>query len=285
MKNKRNFIYFILALLLPMLYHGLNKLWYYLILDLDAIDLLPNFLRTHILTNAMSLDAIFCMLMIILVLPFYFKFKKEDKEQMPAEYVLPITAKGVLICIVIAFGLAGVSAIYQLILRQFFMGVSSVAESVKSFDQTFQSSTTIVAYLWSFLSVAILGPIVEELIFRGVLFSGINRYVSGFWTVIITAVYFGLWHSNPMQVLYTILLGLGFGFAYATTRNIWFPMLIHLVNNMISQLPPSLENNENFVLMMIILRFVAIIPMLIILYKMIKKNKPALNWYNKGSIQ
>lgn len=283
MQNKKKVTFLILALAWPLLYQGLNKLWYFMLFDMDVINKLPETLRVHLLTNPFSLDAIFCVIMILITVPLFLKIRKSDKANIQPTLVKKMSFKGFLASIVIAFGLAGVSAIYQLIIRKFFMNVGTVAESVKSFDQTFQSTPGMASYFWSLLSIAILGPIVEELIFRGVLFSGINKYLSGGVTVLITAVYFGLWHGNPMQMVYTALLGIGVGLAYAATRNMWFPVTIHLANNILSQPPPALENSEAFILTSMALRFIAIIPMIIILVKWCRKN-PALSWKNTGSV-
>lgn len=168
----------------------------------------------------------------------------------------------------ISLGLAGITTIWQIFVRIFLMNIEAVSTNVQTFDNTFATATSFHAYLWSFLSIALLGPIIEELIFRGILFTELNRYFSSWVVVILTALYFGLWHSNPIQMFYTAILGLGLGLVYALTRNMWFPIIIHLINNMLSTLPLSLENNETFMIIMVIVKFVAIIPMILLIYKL-----------------
>lgn len=276
MKIKK-IVYLIIALLMPILYHGLSKLWYYLWFTNNLVDVLPNGLRTYLLTNSFSFDAIFCGLLILLCLPYYLWRRKDISYNIPSEYVRTFDVNNLLPTVLITFGAGGLTAICQLVIRTVLANVDLVSDSVKTFDSTFATATSSHMYLWTFLSVALLGPIIEEIIFRGVLFTELNRYFSGTMVVFITSIYFGLWHSNPIQMVYTMILGVILGLSYVATRNMWFPLMIHLLNNMLSTLPPFLENNEMFMLIMLVTKFVAIIPMAIILYKMLKNNS-SVNW-------
>lgn len=277
MKEKKNLIFTILALTLPLLYHLFNKIWYYIWFDMNLIDSLSTGLRTYLLTNALSFDAIFCFIMLWLTLPLYLKFHREDKMRIPKKYIKKLTLNDALKILIVTFGVAGISMGWQIFARVFLMDVDSLSKGVERFDKTFSSASTSHAYFWMFLSITLLGPIIEEIIFRGILFSSLNRFISGGWVVLITSLYFGLWHSNPIQIVYTTILGLILGLVYAATRNIFFPILIHLFNNFLSNLPPSLESNDIIIIGSLILRIIAIIPMIYIVYKMVKEN-PAFSY-------
>lgn len=265
-------IYLFVGLLLPLLYHGISKLWYYIWLDLNVVDMLSKNLRTYFLTNPLLFDTIFCILMIIIVAPIFKHIRKEEKIIIPKEFIVPINKINFIKIVVITFGISGVTMGWQILARTLLKNVSIISESTTNFDKVFATPDTSHSFFWMFLSVAILGPIIEELIFRGVLFSTLNKYLPGIWVVIITAIYFGLWHSNPMQMVYTAILGIFVGLVYASTRNMWFPMLIHLINNIISTPPPFLENSETYMLIALGFRVLAIIPMLIIVYRMVKNS-------------
>ena len=81
------------------------------------------------------------------------------------------------------------------------------------------------------LKVAIIAPIVEELIFRGVIMHGLMRNYSKFTAVFTSALLFALFHLNPWQFPATFILGLILGILMVRTRNIFLCILGHAINN------------------------------------------------------
>lgn len=80
------------------------------------------------------------------------------------------------------------------------------------------------------LLVVVIAPVVEELIFRGVLLQrwatkwGMRRALVG------SSVLFGLLHvNNPVGLT---LFGLAMGLAYVRTRSLWVPIVCHGLNNL-----------------------------------------------------
>jgi membrane protease YdiL (CAAX protease family) len=88
-------------------------------------------------------------------------------------------------------------------------------------------------YGWTgaFLKVAVVAPIVEELIFRGLIFQGFRKNYNGFVAVLMSALLFALFHLNPWQFPATFVLGLLLGWLMLRTNNILFAILGHSINN------------------------------------------------------
>lgn len=90
--------------------------------------------------------------------------------------------------------------------------------------------------IWTFLIVGITGPILEEVLFRGIILEGfLNRYKPGkaiFWS----AMLFGLFHMNPWQFVPAFLIGLLLGYIYLKTRSLIPVIYIHMINNSFSYL-------------------------------------------------
>lgn len=80
-------------------------------------------------------------------------------------------------------------------------------------------------------SSALLPAVGEELIFRGLIFNGLKEKNTLF-AVIVSSLFFALFHFNPSQLLYPFLFGLLLAFAYSKTKNIFVPILIHFINNL-----------------------------------------------------
>lgn len=85
---------------------------------------------------------------------------------------------------------------------------------------------------WSmFLYAALFGPLMEELVFRGVAlrrFSQINSRLA----IIASAYLFGLYHTNFVQSPFAFLIGLVLGYT-ALTYGIFWSLALHVFNNFI----------------------------------------------------
>lgn len=78
---------------------------------------------------------------------------------------------------------------------------------------------------------AFVGPIAEELCFRGVTYQYARKYFP-FWTAnIAQALLFGAMHMNPLQSAYAFAIGLFFGLIYEKTRNIFVTIILHILYN------------------------------------------------------
>jgi membrane protease YdiL (CAAX protease family) len=94
--------------------------------------------------------------------------------------------------------------------------------------------------VFTLLSAIIIGPIVEELIFRKALFGLIkHKYVA----LVSSSVIFGLIHvsgeSSVLMILYQLIpyvsLGFVFGYLYLKhEKNIMIPIIVHMLSNFIS---------------------------------------------------
>lgn len=81
------------------------------------------------------------------------------------------------------------------------------------------------------LAAAIAGPIVEELIFRGLVYDRIKRMSSVIPGAIISALAFGIFHGNWVQAPYAFIIGLVCVFVYEKYKNIAAPIILHMTVN------------------------------------------------------
>lgn len=96
--------------------------------------------------------------------------------------------------------------------------------------------------------VVILGPIVEELIFRGILLDKLRGYGDKT-AIVFTAFTFGLLHGNLSQFFYAFALGLIFGYIAIKTNTIAYTIILHVAVNFFgSVLMPGLALSGNEVL-------------------------------------
>ncbi len=94
--------------------------------------------------------------------------------------------------------------------------------------------TSVPGVLLYFLQLTVLPPLLEEGLFRGLMLRMLVPTVGKTPAVLLSAAVFGLMHTNPAQSVFAFGFGLLAGFAYVQTGSIWFGVLLHYTNNMIS---------------------------------------------------
>ncbi len=83
------------------------------------------------------------------------------------------------------------------------------------------------------LTVGILAPIFEELIFRKVLIDRMVKY-GELAAILMSGLMFGLFHGNFSQFFFATGLGLFFAFIYIRTGKVWYTILFHMIINLSS---------------------------------------------------
>lgn len=88
--------------------------------------------------------------------------------------------------------------------------------------------------VFTILATVVLAPITEEVIFRGLIFSRLERAMPGWLAAVLSALAFGLCHGQPAWMAYAFVLGLVFAFLRLRTGSILPSMLAHFIFNGIS---------------------------------------------------
>ena len=98
-------------------------------------------------------------------------------------------------------------------------------------EQTFD---TLQAGWLGILCVAVFGPILEELLFRGAITRALLKKYNPTKAIILSALVFGIFHINPVQVVSATLIGLLLAWIYYKTASLIPCILIHILNNSLS---------------------------------------------------
>lgn len=82
------------------------------------------------------------------------------------------------------------------------------------------------------ISIVVLAPAVEELLFRGAIQGHLMRtWKNPTYAIVISALIFGLVHGNPKQIPFAFVTGLALGWVYYRTGSLLPSMLMHFLNN------------------------------------------------------
>lgn len=87
---------------------------------------------------------------------------------------------------------------------------------------------------WTLFTVCVVAPILEELIFRGRLFSLMRHSTSALMSAMLSALLFGAVHGSPQVIVEGFVAGLIFSYAYIIKSSIIAPIILHMCNNAIA---------------------------------------------------
>ncbi|MDD2564214.1 MAG: type II CAAX endopeptidase family protein [Salinivirgaceae bacterium] len=87
--------------------------------------------------------------------------------------------------------------------------------------------------IYSFITIVIAAPILEEFLFRGIVLKGLLKRYSPTKAIIVSAIFFGIAHLNPWQFVTATMIGLFMGWVYYKTHNIMLTMIMHMGNNLV----------------------------------------------------
>lgn len=151
----------------------------------------------------------------------YIKNKKLDKDLYKV--------------ITIAFGVAGFGNILLSIFLKIFENNDYINTTLETLETMLNYNNTF-EYLVLFTSVVIIAPILEELLFRGILFSETKKYLGVTAAIVINGLCFAIYHMNVIQGINTFFMGMVLSFVYYYRRNIKEAIAIHMVNNFIAMI-------------------------------------------------
>lgn len=167
-----------------------------------------------------SLDISFQGTMILnLLLVFYVFWICKKAYRNPVEYChIKKVSAGSTVLILIA-------AIFLFIMAGY-VNVCSMIVFQNLLDSSLQGITD--KPVQALIAVAIMPAIIEEILFRGMIYRGISNKKLA---IIVSAVLFALLHMNFNQMCYAFIMGLAFAFVIYATDNLTVSILLHMLFN------------------------------------------------------
>lgn len=82
------------------------------------------------------------------------------------------------------------------------------------------------------IAMCLMAPLMEEMAFRGFMFSQTKKYANVWTAVIFSSLLFGLWHRNLGQFFPTTMLGIVYAWIYQRTGRLRHAMIAHSISNL-----------------------------------------------------
>jgi membrane protease YdiL (CAAX protease family) len=122
-----------------------------------------------------------------------------------------------------------------------------IVDYIYAFSQRFMSSPTdyveglkelkpegATAIALTYLGICVLGPVGEEIIFRGIVQRVLARNMGEILALVLAGTFFGVIHLTPQLLLSMIAFGIFLGYLYFVTSNLMYPILAHCALNTVS---------------------------------------------------
>ncbi|MEH7121974.1 CPBP family intramembrane glutamic endopeptidase [Bacillus sp. JJ1532] len=122
------------------------------------------------------------------------------------------------------------------------IGIEMGSENTQQIIRLIQASPIVVVIS------SIIGPILEEIVFRKVIFGTLHKRLNFFLSALISSVIFALAHFEFEHILLYSAMGFTFAFLYVKTKRILVPIFAHVaMNTLVVIIQFNRENIENWI--------------------------------------
>lgn len=145
-----------------------------------------------------------------------------------------VTLTETILALVLALGFRTLTGAYLMWSEK---SVPLLQQSIESAQRSYNFNTmTFVCTVSVVLSVCVIGPLFEEILFRGMVLKELSGVMPGFFAVILQAVLFGLAHTALVQAIFSAVYAVILGVIYLKSKNISVVILSHMFFNISSAL-------------------------------------------------
>jgi len=159
------------------------------------------------------------LIIVIFSLIYYLKIQFKDSFKIP-------TDKSILVTILLAILIVLISPLIDLI--TFF---KTLRDNYIAFCLPNTNKVLTIDYF--LLRIIIIGPILEEIYFRGIIQKILSKKIKPFVAILISSLLFSLGHLDFNQFLSFFLIGLIIGTLYYKTNNLLLVIILHVVANLL----------------------------------------------------
>ena len=201
----------------------------YKIIDI-LFPILLHFLALQLMTLTGIADAALrTMLAAVITMPLFLTIYRRDEAMWPAEKK-KITWYA-------AIGTSVAAAALNLLLSALLIWITADHGSPAASQEALLSSRLI----FQILGMGAAVPITEELVFRGLVYRKLERYLSERQAVLLGAALFAIYHGNVTQALFAFPMGVILNLLYRKYRDLRMPILFHAASNLTAVLLTALQ--------------------------------------------
>ena len=169
----------------------------------------------------------FTTLIAICTLPFLIRMYKKDKREVPEwwDKKRMLSAREIVVVMILAICVCIAANNFILL-----SGITSRNEAYLETAELIYESPMIV----QFLGLGIIVPVMEEMVYRGLLYRRIREYLPMIFSLTGSALLFGIYHGNSVQLIYATVIGVFLAYVFEIFRTVKVSVLFHIVANLTS---------------------------------------------------
>ena len=99
--------------------------------------------------------------------------------------------------------------------------------------QTVAEKQYAVALPLGLICFGVTAPIAEELLFRGIIYSCVRRYMKPIAAMVMSAAFFAMYHGNSVQGIYAFAMGCLMVYAFEYFGDFRMPVAVHIISNVL----------------------------------------------------
>lgn len=204
-----------------------------------GVELSPALLSETVLTTVFTAIIYVLAIVIVAAVPYWIYKKRTTRQELGLGQSLPMWRDlGLAPLVYIACFVC--TAVAIVLLQTYVPGFDAAQQQEIPFDpnQYMQQYELLLI----FLTLAIIAPVAEELLFRGYLYGKLRKKLPVFAVILVTAVVFSALHLGigALQDLQwnvavdTFILAIGLGLLRHYTGSVWASMLVHILKNAVA---------------------------------------------------
>lgn len=153
-------------------------------------------------------------------LPVLLLLYRDDRKGQPSEkvsvpwWVYPLMAVG------------------GVVLNQLLSAVLNSFAVTEHFSNAAQEGLLGSGFLTQLIGLGILVPLMEELLFRGLVYQRMKKYFPVKISILLAAAVFALYHGNLVQILFAFPMALVMLLAYEKWKSLTVPVVFHMAVNL-----------------------------------------------------
>ena len=118
-----------------------------------------------------------------------------------------------------------------------FLNILLLRVNLPEYSERYQEASVILyspPFWQQIIYNGIAAPIIEELLFRGVLFRVLRKWIAFPWAMLLSAVIFGAYHGNLVQFVYAAICGMLLAYFCEKYDSVIASVVAHVVMNMVA---------------------------------------------------
>ncbi len=148
--------------------------------------------------------------------------------------------------------------------------IDNILGNYADVNSSFESNPLI----FQIFALVILGPVAEEIIYRGLIYKRIKGYSDAVVGTYLSSIIFGIVHFNLVQGLYALALGVILCYVYEKYKTIFAPIILHISANLMALIVmkiPFFDKLYDILLIKIVLMLIEMTLLLLLIMHMSKK--------------